>query len=120
MTSFQCSRLNRSLRGAILAGYADVVVTMHDSNRQTAARIESWLGRIERVLKRTRLGGRKLRAWREFEFVADREELADLLRRKRSYGLFPGAGAPGSTARATPCGRRSGRPGLADAQAASP
>ena len=92
--SLEKRALNRSLRRAVLAGHADVVMTMHDSNRQTAARIESWLRRIERVLGRTRLGGRKLRAWRDFEFVADREELADLLRHKRYYGLFPGKRAP--------------------------
>jgi peptidoglycan/xylan/chitin deacetylase (PgdA/CDA1 family) len=89
--SLEKRQLSRSLRAAVLAGHADVVVTMHDSNRQTAARVEGWLRRIERVLKATRLGGKKLRAWRDFTFVADREDLADLLRAKREYGMFPGA-----------------------------
>lgn len=81
--------LRRGLRRAIAAGHAELVLTMHDSNRATAADLKKWLRKIERVLGGIRLGGVRLDPGRDVQFAGTRAELLEVLRSKRRFACDP-------------------------------
>jgi peptidoglycan/xylan/chitin deacetylase (PgdA/CDA1 family) len=85
--SLEGRMLKRSLRRAVRLGHADLVLTMHDSNPQTAARLERWLRRVERILAGITLGGRRLDPLTDVEFVSDPDRLRELLRTKRRFAI---------------------------------
>jgi peptidoglycan/xylan/chitin deacetylase (PgdA/CDA1 family) len=87
--SLEKHMLARSLRAAVRRGYADIVVTMHDSNNFTAARLKGWLRRVERILGGMKLGGWRLRPDRDVVFVNDRETLIRILAAKHSFSYRP-------------------------------
>jgi peptidoglycan/xylan/chitin deacetylase (PgdA/CDA1 family) len=83
--SMEGQMLKRSLRRAVARGHCELVITMHDSNTQTAAKLKRWLRRVESILAGIKLGGRRIDPLRDVEFIDDRAALVKLLREKRCF-----------------------------------
>ncbi len=83
--SLERRALKRSLREAVARGHCELVITMHDSNTHTAARLKGWLRRVESILASIRLGGRRVTPLLDVEFIDDRRALITMLREKRHF-----------------------------------
>jgi peptidoglycan/xylan/chitin deacetylase (PgdA/CDA1 family) len=81
--------LKSGLRRAVAAGHAELVLTMHDSNRSTAGNLPKWLRKIEQVLGNINLGGRRIDPARDVQFASTRAELLEVLRAKRRFACDP-------------------------------
>lgn len=83
------ANLRQTLQHAMQYGDGDIVITMHDSNNETARHIERILDFILETADAAVVGGCAVDAGTRLVFVQCREEAADLLRNKAVYSMFP-------------------------------
>lgn len=81
--------LRQTLLHAMQYGDGDIVITMHDSNNETANHITRILDFILETMETAVVGGCAVDAGTRVKFVQCREEAADLLRDKTVYSMFP-------------------------------
>ena len=74
------------LRRALEAGERDVVITMHDTNTDTARDLEEVLGFLRGAMRRLGLGEGE-----DYRFAGSTSEVLEILRGKRAFALFPDA-----------------------------
>lgn len=83
------ANLRQTLLHAMQYGDGDIVITMHDSNNETARHIKRILDFILETADAAVVGGCAVDAGTRLVFVQCREEAAELLRDKTVYSLFP-------------------------------
>lgn len=91
-TRFRARKRNafrQTLLHAMQYGDGDIVITMHDSNNETARHITRILEFILETADAAVVGGCAVDAGTRLVFVQSREEAAALLRNKTVYSMFP-------------------------------